>query len=488
MKNKKPNILFLCPRVRIVSPEDFLKKVNNNLCPINDWNIYFLIRKPFLLKGYKSNIHTIDMYSDPIYDKDISDGDIERIEEWIGYSFSSIMFKEDRYFDLPFKPSKKRKENIVRHILYFKKILKEKKIDFCFIGFPNDSVNMSMFYLLKKLGIPYWNNVRTHKGIYDKRFLYDIFTNSLPMYLDGLSYNKKEINKIFNEQKNGLLKREDVADSFKKNISKTNFSFSYNTFKMKKDQLKNLYRNQSRYEKLDIIDFTLSYIKSYINAKINNLIFGWYVFDKVDYDKKYFYFPLHYMKDYQISFRESFKDQLKIIKDISRSLPHNTYLYIKTHPHYLGSDYSIFKLRNIKKMPNVKIIHYNENNQKLIRKSIGVITINSTAGYEAIILEKPVITLGNEYYAKDNISIKVNNIEELPEILLKVKKDPNFKIDLEKRKRFIYRHFKNAFHLSVSHILTNGFMDDQDKETLIKKYKQIEKIFKNKNESKNICF
>ncbi|MDA0582375.1 capsular biosynthesis protein, partial [Acinetobacter baumannii] len=49
----------------------------------------------------------------------------------------------------------------------------------------------------------------------------------------------------------------------------------------------------------------------------------------------------------------------------------------------------------------------------LIKYSAGVITVNSTAGYEALILGKPVYLLGNVFYQNFSNVIRLENFDSL---------------------------------------------------------------------------
>lgn len=55
--------------------------------------------------------------------------------------------------------------------------------------------------------------------------------------------------------------------------------------------------------------------------------------------------------------------------------------------------------------------------QELIEKSLAVVTINSTVGIEALLLEKKVIVLGNAFYAIEGIVKQARTASQLVEIL-----------------------------------------------------------------------
>ena len=94
---RSPNVLFMVPRIRPLNPEEFVRKVNNNLCPMPDWNIVLPIRSPLPLEGYDTHIHSVDMYAHAAYQSKVTAKDIQESENWLGYSIRSILYMEDKY-------------------------------------------------------------------------------------------------------------------------------------------------------------------------------------------------------------------------------------------------------------------------------------------------------------------------------------------------------------------------------------------------------
>jgi len=137
-------------------------------------------------------------------------------------------------------------------------------------------------------------------------------------------------------------------------------------------------------------------------------------------DEDFFLFPMHYMIDAQITFREPFIDQIKLIEIISRALPTNHKLYVKPHPHYFGTDTGISDIKKISRLSNVRIINPMIPPIPLIKKSKGMITINSTTGFEALIFGVPVITFGHDFYCKERLCRIVRDMNDLPGVLQRI--------------------------------------------------------------------
>jgi CDP-glycerol glycerophosphotransferase (TagB/SpsB family) len=120
-----------------------------------------------------------------------------------------------------------------------------------------------------------------------------------------------------------------------------------------------------------------------------------------DYSDRFLLFPLHYHDDAQMTFREPLLDQYDLIREVSRALPSNVCLYVKPHPHYSGIDVTFSNLSKIRSLRNVKVIKPDTPTVDLIKQSKAVITVNSTTGFEALILGIPVVTFGHDFYCKE---------------------------------------------------------------------------------------
>ncbi|KAA5579649.1 capsular biosynthesis protein, partial [Pseudomonas aeruginosa] len=98
--------------------------------------------------------------------------------------------------------------------------------------------------------------------------------------------------------------------------------------------------------------------------------------------------------------------------NISNNLPFGQYLYVKDHRSAIGLNSDEF-YRKISALPAVRLIPAEYNIKDLIKYSAGVITVNSTAGYEALILGKPVYLLGNVFYQNFSNVIRLENFDSL---------------------------------------------------------------------------
>lgn len=140
-------------------------------------------------------------------------------------------------------------------------------------------------------------------------------------------------------------------------------------------------------------------------------------YDRPAPDERYVFFPLHISWDAQIATRNPmFADQIALVEMLSRSLPWGCFLYVKEHPYNYGGE-KLSLLRRIKQLPNVRLIHPEASSVDLIQNAAATVVINSTAGWESIILKKPVISFGRTFYAHFSQTCAVNHLGDLPDIM-----------------------------------------------------------------------
>lgn len=127
----------------------------------------------------------------------------------------------------------------------------------------------------------------------------------------------------------------------------------------------------------------------------------------------FFLYPLHFHPESSTSiWAKHFVDEINTIKNIAFNLPNGTYLVVKDHPSAAGFP-GIKFYRELSKIPNVFLMNHNINTKKLISLSAGVITLTSTVGFEALILNKPVVTIGEIFYNTHPLCHKINSFYDL---------------------------------------------------------------------------
>lgn len=167
-------------------------------------------------------------------------------------------------------------------------------------------------------------------------------------------------------------------------------------------------------------------LKKIFNAKKIGLLHR-SIFDQRNTTDKYFIFPLHMQPEASTLILSPFYvDQKTAIINISKLMPLDTKLYVKEHRSALGQ-HGLSFYKELKKYPNIRLISYKENMFDLIKNSIGTVNLSSTVGFEALMLKKPSVVLGNVFYNDSGLTFKVSSFLELGE-LFKIICDKKFNL------------------------------------------------------------
>lgn len=313
-----------------------------------------------------------------------------------------------------------------------KKALENAKPKILFTIGGGSLISNACFFLCEKLNIKVYRfSTLEYLNTYhpSKRFV----------FYDHNFYHlsKNKINKESNEWEYAKRKASDYYDSIQKKY------FSPDQFS-KKFALESAFTANNSIQALKhlsifLIKLTLNPFKKkpfttivnsgqflrYVNKKLNLLLIP---FQKVKIKKNkdpYFLFPMHLPYDSQISFRaKQYFDQVSLIRLIADNLPYGTKLYIKEHPIIPGMIPFLDLYLMLKKYKNIHFLGHKENFRSYLEKSIGVITINSTAGLESVINNKPSLVLGDSFYSHTKPFYQTFNLKEVPDILYEMKNEP----------------------------------------------------------------
>jgi len=208
---------------------------------------------------------------------------------------------------------------------------------------------------------------------------------------------------------------------------------------------------------------TKNYLKNrrlytYGETDMNPLRFIWYrlkqryrlwrgcadLYDKVDLKNNadFVFFPLHYEPELAILLLSPFYfNQIELIRYVARSLPLQYKLYVKEHPAmYSKRARSYYK--ELKKIPNVVLVDTHIKSFDLIQKAKLVTTITGSAGWEAVLLGKPVITFGSVFYNALSFVTRLRDIETLPRVIRE--KLTNFTSDQKELDHFVAACLKES--------------------------------------------
>jgi hypothetical protein len=129
--------------------------------------------------------------------------------------------------------------------------------------------------------------------------------------------------------------------------------------------------------------------------------------------KPYVYFPLHVVDDYKIKrVIPHCYDQASIIEQVADALPHGHELVLKEHPMSIGRN-RLALLRRVARIPNARLVAPHTSSHELIRGADAVAVISSTVGLEALLYDKPVLTLGQPFYSGYGVTVDVDSFAEI---------------------------------------------------------------------------
>lgn len=132
-------------------------------------------------------------------------------------------------------------------------------------------------------------------------------------------------------------------------------------------------------------------------------------------NQKYFIYPLHFHPEAATLIQGRWiNDQRALIEMFSKALPADVKLIVKEHKVSIGRRPISF-FTEIDKLHNVHFISEDQEVYSLIENSLGVVTISSSMGIEAIMLNKPVITFGDIHYNILSQVIKARDISKMIE-------------------------------------------------------------------------
>jgi hypothetical protein len=165
-------------------------------------------------------------------------------------------------------------------------------------------------------------------------------------------------------------------------------------------------------------------------------------YDRLDPSRPFVYFPLHVTDDYKITrIIPHCRDQVSLVEQVADALPVGYDLVLKEHPMSLGRN-SIGLLRRLRRRPNVRLVQPYTSSHDLIRDSVGVVVISSTVGLEALLYDKPVLTLGDPFYAGFGVTLDVGSFAEITE---RVPELLRFRPDPELIRRFLHAAMRNCY-------------------------------------------
>lgn len=134
--------------------------------------------------------------------------------------------------------------------------------------------------------------------------------------------------------------------------------------------------------------------------------------------ERFVYYPLHVPADVALTIRAPhYVDQYALVDYLARIVPSSHSVVIKEHPALVGASERDRLLALLTRRDNVRLIRPDINNYDVLRAADAVITVNSKSGAEALLLQRPVVVLGDAFYSQCSLVTKDERLQALPEAL-----------------------------------------------------------------------
>ena len=287
-------------------------------------------------------------------------------------------------------------------------------------------IHIMTYFFFKK------RNIRclslTTSGLKDHYIFTNDFLDTTGSFFDQLKiYKKNMFNIDFSKEAIQLLQKETqklinmpdiiyIRNNFLNNLVKFIYQFFLNLFR-ETPAVSKLYGVKADQEK---------YLNKYLLRSFVIKNYNIYKSNKIKYYKlenlnNFAYMPLQFQPESNLDVASAnFNNQIETARQIAMHLPDDMTLVVKDHPAMTGLRSSKY-LEKILKTPNVKLIKYNNSSASVLKKSSLLIAPTGTTFFEAAILKKPAIVLGNLGIVKilPNV-VTTPNYQSLPFVIKKI--------------------------------------------------------------------
>jgi len=202
--------------------------------------------------------------------------------------------------------------------------------------------------------------------------------------------------------------------------------------------------------------FLLDGVLRNLNKTVQSFIFQKKIIKKNQLtEAKYIYFPLHSEPEIALTlFSKGYYNQIEVIRMIAHSLPAGYKLLINEHPRNLGRRSKSFYAQ-ILNTPMVRLADFSIPTYRLIKESKLVIILSGFVGFEAVLHNKPILSLGNTMF---NMLPKtmVNDIKDHKQLNSEIKwslKNHHFQEEIVTQ--YLASVIKNSISINLYNVLLN---------------------------------
>lgn len=166
-------------------------------------------------------------------------------------------------------------------------------------------------------------------------------------------------------------------------------------------------------------------------------------------DERFLLYPLHFHPESSTSILAgAYLNEYEVIRNIAFNLPEGVRLYVKDHVSAWGYP-SLAFYRDLKRLPNVRLLAPTSPTKQLIRRSEAVITLTSTVGYEALLMGKKVFLFGSVFYQFHEHAVRVGDPTRLFD-LLRTELNASTRVDVAYNLDFIAAYYLSTLPGSLN--------------------------------------
>lgn len=143
-------------------------------------------------------------------------------------------------------------------------------------------------------------------------------------------------------------------------------------------------------------------------------------------------------------------NQISVIENVAKALPFGCTLVVKEHPRGRGSR-PVWQYEHLAHFPNVRFCDADA--KEILKRCDALITITSTAGLEAMALDRPVILLGKCYFDFASVLYKPQSWPELASMLRRILIEREYEKSQERNdviERFFYSYLSARNPVALS--------------------------------------
>jgi hypothetical protein len=151
---------------------------------------------------------------------------------------------------------------------------------------------------------------------------------------------------------------------------------------------------------------------------------------------------LHVADDHKlIGHFPEWADQAALVEHVAAALPPDLDLVVKEHPLSYGRN-TLSLLRRIARTDRVHLVHPRASSHALLQAAVGAVVLSSTVGLEALLYEKPVLTLGRPFYAGYGVTLDGDPGDDLGGSLAALRA---FRPDPERVCQFLHAAWRSCY-------------------------------------------